>query len=73
MFHSVKPSASCFNLGWLKQYSFDPAADDYEFVLCPAYLVDDDLNIKRNLKQGGVYLNTRDVESLERIPGNEKV
>ncbi len=59
-------------LGWLTQYSFDPAADDHEFVLRPAYLVDDDLNIKRNFKQGGVYLNTRDVDSLEMIPGSKK-
>ena len=60
-------------LGWLEQYSFDPSADDHEFVLCPAYLVDDDLNVKRDLKKGGVYLNTRDVGSLEMIPGNQKV
>ena len=69
----VRTKQGALYLGWLEQYSFDPAADDHEFVLCPAYLVDDDLNIKRNLKQGGVYLNTRDVESLEMIPGNQKV
>lgn len=69
----VRTKQGALYLGWLEQYSFDPSADDHEFVLCPAYLVDDDLNVKRDLKQGGVYLNTRDVESLEMIPGNQKV
>lgn len=69
----VRTKQDALYLGWLEQYSFDPSADDHEFVLCPAYLVDGDLNVKRGLKQGGVYLNTRDVESLEMIPGNQKV
>ena len=68
----VRTKQGALYLGWLEQYSFDPSADDHEFVLCPAYLVDDDLTIKRDLKKGGVYLNTRDVESLEMIPGNEQ-
>ena len=57
--------------GWLDKYSFDPAAENHEFVLRPAYLLDADLAVKRDLKQGGVYLNTRDIESFEMIPGNE--
>lgn len=68
----VRTKQRTLYLGWLEQYSFDPSADDHEFVLCPAYLVDEDLNVKRDLKQGGVYLNTRDIESLEMIPGNQK-
>ncbi|MDE0145846.1 MAG: DUF6338 family protein [Nitrospira sp.] len=68
----VRTKQGILYLGWLEQYSFDPSTDDHEFVLCPAYLVDDDLNVKRDLKQGGVYLNTRDVESLEMIPVNKK-
>ena len=57
-------------LGWVKKYSFDPAVENHDFLLRPAYLVDDDLNVKRDLSVGGVYLNTRDIESLEMIPGN---
>ena len=57
-------------LGWVKKYSFDPAGENHDFLLRPAYLVDDDLNVKRDLSVGGVYLNTRDIESLEMIPGN---
>ena len=59
-------------LGWMKKYSFDPAVEDHDFLLRPAYLVDDDLNVKRDLSVGGVYLNTRDIESLEMIPGNPR-
>lgn len=59
-------------LGWVKKYSFDPAVEDHDFLLCPAYLVDDDLNVKRDLSVGGVYLNTRDIESLEMVPGNPR-
>lgn len=56
-------------LGWIEQYSFDPEAEDHEFLLCPAYLVNEDLAVQRDLHVGGVYLNTRDLDSLERIPG----
>lgn len=56
-------------LGWVEKYSFDPTAEDHEFLLRPAYVVDTDLNVERDLAEGGVYLNTRDVESLEMIPG----
>lgn len=59
-------------LGWVTRYSFDPEAEDHDFHLRPAYLVDDDLLIQRDLTQGGVYLNTRDVESLEMIPGKQR-
>ena len=56
-------------LGWVEKYSFDPTAEDHDFLLRPAYLVDPDLNVERDLTKGGVYLNTRDVDSLEMIPG----
>ena len=35
----------------------------------PAHLVDDSLRSLRSLEQGGVYLNTRDVISVELVPG----
>lgn len=58
------------SFGWMKKYSFDPAVEDHDFVLRPASLVDEELNVKRDLKVGGVYLDTRDIESLEMIPGD---
>jgi hypothetical protein len=56
-------------VGWIDQYSFDPASEDHDFLLLPAYLVDESLEIVRDLRKGGVYLNTRDIEAIERMPG----
>jgi len=56
-------------LGWIEKYSFDPSMEDHDFLLRPAYLVNEDLEVERDLERGGVYLNTRDMESLEMIPG----
>ena len=67
----VRTKQGIHYFGWLDKYSFDPAAENHEFVLRPAYLLDADLAVKRDLKQGGVYLNTRDIESFEMIPGDE--
>ena len=69
----VRTKQGIHYFGWLDKYSFDPAADNHEFVLRPAYLLDADLAVRRDLKQGGVYLNTRDIESFEMIPGNEVI
>jgi hypothetical protein len=60
-------------LGWIKRYSFDPEAEDHELLLCPAFVVDAKLEIQRDLSKGGVYLNTRDLDSLERVPGGKGV
>ena len=66
----VRTKQGIHYFGWLDKYSFDPAAESHEFVLRPAYLLDASLTVKRDLKQGGVYLNTRDIESFEMIPGD---
>ena len=68
----VRTRQGIFYLGWVREYSFDPGAEDHEFLLRPAYLVDNALQVQRDLTQGGVYLNTRDIESLEMIPGKPK-
>lgn len=57
-------------LGWIERYSFDPEAEDHEMLLCPAFLVNDELEVQRDLSVGGVYLNTRELEALERVPGD---
>lgn len=68
----VRTKQGTLYLGWVKEYSFDPTAEDHDFLLRPAYLVDNNLHVRRDLTQGGVYLNTRDIESLEMIPGKPK-
>lgn len=56
-------------LGWIKDFSYDPAQENQDFFLSPAHLVDNNLTSLRNLEEGGVYLNTRDVISIELLPG----
>lgn len=56
-------------LGWIKEFSYDPAQENQDFYLSPVHLVDNNLTSLRNLEEGGVYLNTRDVISIELLPG----
>ncbi len=56
-------------VGWIKHFSFDPAQADRDFYLSPAFLVDDSLQVRREFRPGGVYLNTRDVTAIEFLPG----
>jgi len=65
----VRTRQGVLYVGWIKQWSFDPAAEDHDFLLLPAYLVDEKLKVQRHLQKGGVYLNTRDIESFEMLPG----
>ncbi len=65
----VRTKQGVLYLGWVEKYSFDPVAEDHDFLLRPAYLVNDNLDVQRDLQEGGVYLNTRDIESFEMIPG----
>lgn len=66
----VRTKQGTHYVGWIDQYSFDPASSDHDFLLLPAYLVGESPDeVLRDLTKGGVYLNTRDVEAIERIPG----
>lgn len=65
----VRTKQDYLYMGWIQQYSFDPTAEDHEVLLRPAYFVNEKLEVQRDLGTGGVYLNTRDVESVELIPG----
>jgi len=56
-------------LGWIKEFSYDPSQENQDFYLSPAHVVDRELRSLRNLEDGGVYLNTRDVLSIELLPG----
>lgn len=68
----VRTKGGKLYLGWIERYSFDPEAEDHDFLLCPAFEVDASLEVQRDLSKGGVYLNTRDLDSLERVPGGKE-
>lgn len=51
--------------GWIKDYTFDPDAEDNDFLLADAKRVDEQLTEKYSITGRGVYLNTRNVKRIE--------
>jgi hypothetical protein len=51
--------------GWIKDYTFDPDAEDNDFLLADAKRVDEQLAEKYSVTGRGVYLNTRNVKRIE--------
>jgi len=56
-------------LGWIDRFSFDPSQADQDFYLSPAFIVSDDLTTQTRPNTVGVYLNTRDIQAIEFLPG----
>jgi Family of unknown function (DUF6338) len=52
-------------LGWIKDYTFDPDAENNDFLLADAKRVDEELTEKYPITGQGVYLNTRNVKRIE--------
>jgi len=52
-------------LGWIEDFTFDPDAEDNDFLLADAKRVDDNLVEKYAVTGRGVYLNTRNVKRIE--------
>lgn len=55
-------------LGWIKEFTFDPDSADNDFYLSPAFLLDGWLTLRWR-PSAAVYLSTRDVRSIEFLPG----
>jgi hypothetical protein len=51
--------------GWIKDFTFDPDAEDNDFLLADAKRVDEQLTEKYSITGQGVYLNTRNVKRIE--------
>lgn len=56
-------------LGWISNYRFDPDESDQDFLLSRARRVDDRLAEAYVVDGIGVYLNTRDIVSIEFVGG----
>ena len=59
-------------VGWISNYTFDPNADNQDFLLKHAKRVDENLNEIYKINGLGVYLNTKDVTRIEYLKGNVK-
>lgn len=53
--------------GYIAEFTFDPDADDQDFLLAQASRVDDQLNLIYEVNGIGVYLNTKRVRRIEFI------
>jgi hypothetical protein len=51
--------------GWIKDFTFDPDAQDNDFLLADAKRVDEQLTEKYSVTGQGVYINTRNVKRIE--------
>src|SRR5260370_1207524 len=51
--------------GWIEDYTFDPDAEDNDFLLADAKRVDEQLTEKYSVTGQGGYLNTRNVKRIE--------
>ena len=56
-------------MGWIKEFTYDPDADDNDFLLSKARCVDENLKVKYEVDGQGVYMNTRNVKRIEFVRG----
>jgi hypothetical protein len=56
-------------MGWIKEFTYDPDADDNDFLLSKAKCVDENLMVKYEIDGQGVYMNTRNVKRIEFVKG----
>ena len=52
-------------LGYIREYSFDPDAEDNDFLLAEAKRVNEHLEVQYPINGAGVYLNTKNVKRIE--------
>lgn len=56
-------------MGWIKEFTYDPDADDNDFLLSKAKRVDENLTVQYEVDGQGVYMNTRNVKRIEFVKG----
>ena len=56
-------------LGWIKEFTYDPDADNNEFLLSRAKRLNEDGSLQYEVDGQGVYLNTKNVKRIEFVRG----
>lgn len=56
-------------MGWIKEFTYDPDAEENDFLLSRAKRIDENLNVKYEVDGQGVYLNTKNVARIEFVKG----
>jgi hypothetical protein len=57
-------------MGWIKEFTYDPDADDNDFLLSRAKRLNADGSVQYEIDGQGVYLNTRNVKRIEFVKGD---
>ncbi len=56
-------------VGWIKEFTYDPDADDNDFLLSLAKRMNEDGSLRYDVDGQGVYLNTKNVKRIEFVKG----
>jgi hypothetical protein len=56
-------------MGWIKEFTYYPDADDNDFLLSQAKRLKEDGSLLYEIDGQGVYLNTRNVKRIEFVKG----
>lgn len=56
-------------MGWIEEFTYDPDAEDNDFLLSEAERLNDDFTSRYKVDGQGVYLNTRNVKRIEFVKG----
>jgi hypothetical protein len=56
-------------MGWIKEFTYNPDADDNDFLLSQAKRLNEDGSLQYEVDGQGVYLNTRNVNRIEFVKG----
>ncbi len=57
-------------MGWIEEFTYDPDAEDNDFLLSAAERLNDDFTSRYKVDGQGVYLNTKNVKRIEFVRGD---
>jgi len=56
-------------MGWIEEFTYDPDAEDNDFLLSQAERLNDDFTSRYKVDGQGVYLHTKNVKRIEFVKG----
>lgn len=57
-------------MGWIEEFTYDPDAEDNDFLLSEAERLNDDFTSRYKVDGQGVYLHTKNVKRIEFVKGD---
>lgn len=59
-------------MGWIEEFTYDPDAEDNDFLLAQAERLNDDFTSRYKVDGQGVYLHTKNVKRIEFVQGSSE-